>query len=71
MMRESKKLILGGIWVLIITLISVWLLSLFQDTANYSIVVLVWAFAWLSGLHFSSFMAWSKEYREKKNLTLG
>ena len=66
MMKERTKLILGGIWVMIITVVSVWLLSLSQDNSIYQLVVLVWAFAWLSGLQFSSWLDWMKEYKNKK-----
>ena len=69
-MKEKYKLILGGIWVSLLTLVSVWLLSLFDDEKYFSIVALVWAFAWLSGLQFSSWTAWMKEYREKKKVEL-
>ena len=67
-MKERTKLILGGLWVMLLTLVSVWLLSLFRGEYYYSIVVLVWAFAWLSGLQFSSWIAWEREYREKKKV---
>lgn len=68
-MKERTKLILGGVWVCIITLTSVWLLSLFQCEYYYSVVVLVWAFGWLSGLYLDAWSGWLKEYREKKKET--
>jgi len=64
-MKERTKLILGGIWVSLLTIVSVWLLSLFQDMPHYSVVVLVWAFAWLGGLQFSSWIDWAKDYRKR------
>ena len=67
-MKEKTKLILGGLWVMLLTLLSVWLLSLFQGEYYFSIVALVWAFAWLSGLQFNSWIAWMKEHREKNKV---
>ncbi len=65
-MKEIYKLFLGGLWMSFLVITSVWLLSLFQDDPSYQIVVLVWAFAFLGGLQFSSYCEWAREVAKKR-----
>lgn len=64
-MKEKTKLILGGIWVILITLVAVWQLSLFKNGEHYVAVAVVFVFAWVSGLQLGTWSAWMDEYKER------
>ena len=64
-MKEKTKLVLGGIWVVMVTITSVWLLSLFRDEYYYGVVTLVWCFAWLGAWQFHSWMIWAEDVKKR------
>lgn len=54
-MDKKYRLLLSGVWMVSIVIISVWFLSLFKETNNYQLAILLWAFAFLGGLCFKSY----------------
>jgi len=58
-MDEKYKKILGGLWMVSIVLVSVWLLSLFKKTDDFQLATLLWAFSFLGGLYFKSYCIWN------------
>ena len=68
-MNENIKLTFAGLWVTLLVVVSLWLLSLFQDTEYYQLAILLWSFTFLGGIQFSTYCSWTKEYRDKKKVT--
>ena len=65
-MKEKILLIGGGVWVGILTIMSVFLYKYFVILYSDPLIVILWGISWLAGCVLTSWAAWAGEFLTRR-----